>query len=529
MDKFTEKELRWIESVSDALTTLATSGSVQAISKLEEIFISTKSQYGPTHEHTTAVLNALGAAHISGKKWDEARRTFKEARQNADLCTEQTVSELLSAGAFSGLAAVLMQEQEYEQALLHFEKAASLAARIPVAAELGTAPFSMAEAEVYFSQKKYKQAAAAFMKTANTLNPLIRFKEDYTHVAYIQARAAFASYLAEDLDHAKETLETILYLRETLDLQQGPVFVACINLLAAVFRKQGNVGSAEIHANWGLESCLESYDMGSSIAISALNYAANHYITVKDWSKAVEVLNDAASYVDKVMEAEEALWIFNNLLNMAVLQNDAKSEERYQTMLNNVYSNQYTGDYLKDKAMVEGGDQGAAAKRHQSFYSDLAKTQAKYDTDIHPQVDAELGGSNVKVCHGALEAMNRAYLLRLLDEKAPLEIISAACKKNSESQAAASPISIDAQEQEVQWAQELAGLLEQEKHQEALSFLTDRMNQVAEAEGRYSPNFQLLYEAAAAIYDAQNKNEEARLARIRAGLVKNHVAVHSWN
>jgi tetratricopeptide (TPR) repeat protein len=535
MPKPSDAELKWIEMFSKCLSLLG--GNEEEGASLEGTLKQTlhfaSSRFGPNHEYAAATLNLMGAACMSGGDHTGALRCFKEARQYAELPLDQWVRDVLLVGALSGVAAGLAHERNFTDAVRHYQKAISVAEQLPEMVAIDDGCLYLALAETSFLQGKYEDAVENYRRAAVVISGLHPDSLDFSRVANLYARTGLAYYLAGNLSDAEPLLDEVLNLRETHKLQTSPVMVAAINILAGIWRDRGNKENADLYLSWGLESCQTSYGMESSTSIHALNYSASYYLGEKDWSKAADCLRDALDYVDRVVECDEALWILKNLVAIAELQNDHKQLEKYEGALSVIYANQYSGKYRHDRSLVESGDKGAAAARMQLFQKAVDSVQARYDGKLHPQVAEVLKTADGRVWPATAIALAKLYASKVLEEKSgttskpwekqEVQANSAdlpPAEENTADPSGDAPAQAGQEQSEGEdWTETLARYLEQDKRDEAVSFLLDLMVRVESAEGKYSPNLMPLLESLSVLYADLGRAGDAQAARTRAQII----------
>jgi len=218
------------------------------------------------------------------------------------------------------------------------------------------------------------------------------------------------------------------------------------------------------------------------------------------------------------------MWMLHKLVTISTMQSDLRSQDAYEGILADIYFNQYTGNYLSDKALVENGDQGAAAKRQQKFHEALAKVQAKYDTKLHPLV-VEVLGLPDGVWSAPTIAMCRAYLLRYLDEHAPCLVPEQTHPGSTDSTGDRAGIKPDVvtdanhEHQEEDWMEKISSHISEGNHAQALTYVGELMHRVLHTEGPFSRELFPLFNAVAAIYEAKGESIQAKTARLRAQLL----------
>ncbi len=541
MGRLSDTEMQWLDAFSSSAFAICSNKPEEALPQLRGALRLAKNRFGETHEHAVVTLCLLGAALAMTGQWPEALNCFKDARRYADMALEQWMPGVLLAAANTGLAGAFSKEKKFAEAVLYLEKARDIAEEDPSISPHLQGHLSLCLAEVNFIRTDYSSAAEWYAEAASFFAAKEKDKQALQRLAQIYARKGAAEFLLGQFEESKESLQAVLALQnEGLDI--CPAFIACINLLAAIYEEQGNAEKAEMYFEWGLESCQDFYGL-TDPAIEALNFAACRCLNRKDLSKAFEHLKTSAAWVDKLYNLEVSLWIFHNAKEIAELQGAKREAASFAETLGEVYLEKYSGNYERDKAFTASGDQGEAFQRLQKLDADLATVQASYSSRIHPQVRLLMEKNDPAVWAAPVAAMGRLYGLNLLNSRAPIESVPEPEDEAGSEAEDALPQAADKPEDgmtdeesaaesggesenttgqetdEPEWACTVRRYVERQKHDQALAYLQKLREEISTAEGEDSLKLAPLLQACAFVYEARGDDAAAQPLRLRAQLL----------
>jgi tetratricopeptide (TPR) repeat protein len=422
-----DAELSWLEEYSEFLGTVC-SMAVSDPASVDSIVKSNKRRFGDTHNHVAATLALAGTAYLFVSQPPTIKQTFKDCRRVVDVAIDEWVHHSFHIAGLCGLTAIHLNGQEFQDASLFADKLDEQLNSFPEATDTLQWKTRLLLGESHFLQKEYDKAYDLFFAAAVTLNKLPKDDDAIAQLAYIQARIAITQYLRKEFEDAVKILESVLAMRDDLNLPNSPLFIACSNLIASLHQEMGAGDRVEIFLNHSLAATQDFYGMSDPLSTETVNYIANYYMNCNDWSRAFEYLQESIAYIDKRFDAEQAIWVLDSLITITSLLENYDLQERYVEFMAEVYSRELKGDFMSDRSLVEKGDQGAAFKRQEKYQEIVDTVKAGYDNDLHPQVKASIGAIDPRVWTGPILEACREYAFRLLDQKSeakPLPVAQA--------------------------------------------------------------------------------------------------------
>lgn len=513
-----DAELSWLEEYSDCLLSVCTH-SISDSDYINRFVQSNKNRFGPTHQNVAATLTLAGTAYLFAGDFDSVQRSFKEARKAADLAIDEWVLNSIHIAALCGLVATNLNAKNFDEANFFAEKIQNF---IPGSQAEKPETFWKVQlllAEMYFLQEKFDVAYDYFFSAAVTYNKLPRNDDDIEKLAYLQGRLAITQYLRGEFEDAIKILQSVLTLRDEFNLPNTPLFIACANLISKLYQQTGDDQKVEVYLNFALAGAQEYYGMTDAITCECLNYIANYFMNLNDWSKAFEFLQESISWIDKRFDPEQTIWVLDGLITITSLLENFDLQERYVEIMTDIYSKELNGDFMSDRSLVEKGDQGAALKRQEKYQSIVDRIKAGYDSELHPQVKAALGAVDPSVWTGPILEVCREYAFFALSKdagSASLPISDSIRETRDMLLQQWSELDFPA---EPAWQQAVTERLAENKHTEAIALLEAFRQHEEATYGPRSRSLIPLMETLSNLYGVKAGQGAARYHRIYAILL----------
>ncbi len=419
MSGFEGTELEWLAGYGDALESICRGEFLAAAGQLKDLKVRAENRLAAGPEYMAPTYELLGVAELATSNKDGATSCLKLAKQYADMIFDEKSINLLNIGIYSAQALMAFTEKNYDTAIAFYEKIDELKEEL---GDLFNFNPALCIAEMFFSEGRYLDSIDWYIKAASVINDNAVMDSDYYHLAKVQAKVAFAYFLAGDKENALKVLESVAAIREHYNFEYSDLFINCGFLQYGIYVETGEDKKAYTLMNFLVETCRDVYDYESEKTISALCFAASKAMEVHDMSRAVEYLKLAGDYVNTFFQTEEALWINKYLMEISEQQGDKNNQRRYFENLSDIYIEQYTGDYSKDVVFVKSGDRGEAQKRQEKFMEDVNGVTAKYSGNYILWLDEDIKKIENSVFLNPIYSSCRSYVLELFSTKTPIEV-----------------------------------------------------------------------------------------------------------
>ncbi|MGI6525432.1 MAG: tetratricopeptide repeat protein [Bdellovibrionota bacterium] len=424
MSNLTGNDLTWLDQYSNALEAVSRRDVSTALVQLNELKELCSGKFAKMPEYMAPVTSLLGLAELLGGNTQEATAHVKTAKQYTDMVLDEDLLQILSYGTTCAMALVALQGGRIDEACLHYSKVRKNISGSSDIVKIFKIGLSLCFAEISFSQEKYDEAIDYYIEAAQEINTDNMTMGDYTQLAYVQAKVGFAYFLSNKAEDAEKVLQSVLAMREHFNMEISPLFIACINVLTAIYRDKNDARQSLINMEWGVELVQGLYGMDADETIDSLCFFAQYCEDQKDISRAIDSFRTAASWVNKLLEPEIAMWIYKRSISLLEKQGEVAEKEvqNCKETFSRLYTDKYVGDYDRDLAMVQSGDRGDAKKRQEMFLEDMDNLDTKFGGTLLPFIVDIVRAFDGSVYISPVFTACRSYALQFLNDKAPFEV-----------------------------------------------------------------------------------------------------------